>query len=201
MNGFARNRVCETNRMRMKSESPESTHVAKVLEDDTATIRRIAENRMQNMPQMTANLMVAPRARRRFDARPMIAARDAAKGSHRRHSLGLRSARHRVVDRKLGLGDDPARKSPIFFFDSVRSERVRQIRGRVFAQREDQRAARSAIEPVCRINVLVELIANDTHRSHAIATLTAVDRKARRFVDDSQMLVLIKDGQSAARGF
>ena len=151
--------------------------------------------------QVPAHLVQAAGLGHREDERAAIDGRareraEAGDGVDARAPFG---ARDRVVDDEA-IGGRAAHEREVPLRDAPLFERAPHRRRRLARAREDERAARAAIEPVEREDVApAERVAHAEHRDVVVAIPPAVHEQPRRLVRDDDVRVDVEEIDRAAR--
>ncbi len=129
-------------------------------------------------------LRVREHERAAVDGRP----REPAEARHRRHALAPFAAGDRVVDDPLVARCTP-HQGEIALLHATGFERPPECRRGLARAREEQRAARAAVEAVHGMHVRAEHVSHSEERDVVVVGPSAMDEQARRLVRDDDGLV------------
>ena len=104
-------------------------------------------------------------------------------------------SRDGVIDDPV-LGRDAANQGQVALLDAPLLKEFAHAPGDLRIEREDQRPAGAAIEPMGGKDVPADQVADHRHGHHPLRRPPPVDRQPRGLVDDDQVLVLMQDVQA-----
>ncbi len=178
----------------MKGESMEPILLTKVPIVLPFPILHVADEGMAQMFQVAANLVQPPCPRNRFNQPIPPIRRQAPNLGNRRNPRSARRLGNRMVDYRM-LRWQASSQGEISFADFSGNEHFLESPRRLAIECKDQRPTGPAVETMHRIDMTADLISGHSHRYDPITCPTSVDNHTRRFADDQQIFVAIKNRQ------
>ena len=133
-----------------------------------------------------------PVLRPREDERAAVdrRSRDDAVAGPRLHAWAGLALRDRVVDEVvLGVGDEPADERDVLLLDGPGLEGGRERPRGLDMTGEHERAARAAIQPVERVNVLADGVPDAEHRDVVVVVPATMNQEPGRLVRHDDVVV------------
>ena len=157
-------------------------------------VRHVADERVIRMPQVAPHLVQTASLRHRTHERAAVhgGVRDEAIARQRRHALAVLAFWNRVVHDALG-GRLSAHEREVSLLDALLGEVTHERGGGLLVTREEERAARAAVEAVKRVNVrAAERVANTKHRDVVVVVPSAMHQEPGWLVGNDDVVVHVK---------